>query len=460
MVFSSTTFLFLFLPVCLILYYLLPGKTAKNIVLLVFSLLFYAWGEPVYIILMLLSIGFNFFMGLFMDKVPEWKKAILILSVIVNIGLLMFFKYYGLFVDTFNQVTGLKVQAHALALPIGISFYTFQTLSYIIDLYRGKIKVQKNIILFGAYISMFPQLIAGPIVRYEDVENDLNDRKITMEGLGKGMALFVFGLAKKVLLANVLGIVFESTGMTAGSTSVLTSWVGLIAYGLQIYFDFSGYSDMAIGLGLMLGFRFPENFNSPYASFSVTEFWRRWHMTLGTWFREYVYIPLGGNRKGVVRHILNILIVWMLTGFWHGAAWNFLLWGLYYGVILLVEKYVVSKWKTMPKALGILRTLIVVFLGWGLFLCTSFTEVKTVFGNLFGFTATSFADKNAWFTLASYAVILVISALMCVPAAKKIRDRLIEKEHGILIAVTIVLFLLSVVLLVTENYNPFLYFRF
>ncbi len=460
MVFSSTVFLFFFLPACLLLYYVLPGKWTKNVVLLLFSLVFYAWGEPIYVILMILNILFNWVMGLFMEKIPGWRKFILIVTIVVDIGLLGFFKYYGFLVDVFNSVTGLSLTAHKLALPIGISFYTFQTLSYVIDLYRGKIRVQKNPLLFGLFVTMFPQLIAGPIVRYEVVENALTERTVSLEGLGKGMARFIFGLAKKVLLANLLGVVFESTGVQAGPVPVMGAWLGLIAFGLQLYFDFSGYSDMAIGLGKMFGFDFPENFDAPYGAHSVTDFWRRWHISLGSWFREYVYIPLGGNRVGIVRHILNIMIVWFLTGFWHGAAYNFILWGLYYGLLLIFEKYVLLKWKSMPKALGSVWTLLAVFLGWGLFLCDSMQEVGTVFMNLFGASGSGWISTNSVFNLLSGIVIVVIGALCAVPFAKKLREKIMTSGLVAVIPVCLVLLILSVAFVVTENYNPFLYFRF
>ena len=460
MVFSSTSFVFFFLPLCLVLYYVLPGIRAKNIVLLLFSLVFYAWGEPVYIILMVLSILMNYLVGLFMDRIPEWKKPILIVGVVMNLALLGFFKYYGLFADAVNAVTGFGLTAHALPLPIGISFYTFQALSYDIDLYRGKFKVQKDPFRFALYISMFPQLIAGPIVRYETVAEQLEKRTVTFENLGRGMGRFIFGLAKKVLIANLLGALFEETGFINSSASVLTAWIGLIAFGFQIYFDFSGYSDMAIGLGKMMGFDFPENFDSPYASASVTEFWRRWHMTLGTWFREYVYIPLGGNRVKPIRHVINILIVWGLTGLWHGASVNFLLWGLYYGLLLLFEKYVLFRLKSFPKVLGHVFTLIAVFLGWGLFSATSFQEIAMVFSNLFGGSGAGLYDSKGLKLLLSGGILLLVGAAASLPYAKRFRVWMEEKEQPLLFFVSAVLMFLSIAFLVTENYNPFLYFRF
>ena len=343
MVFSSVIFVFFFLPACLLLYFAVPGIRAKNAVLLLFSLVFYAWGEPVYIVLMLLSVLMNYAFGRYMERIPGWKKGILAAAVFLNLAVLGFFKYFGFAAEIFASLTGLPVKVHGLPLPIGISFYTFQALSYVIDVYRGKEEAQKSLPDFALYISMFPQLIAGPIVRYQTVAGQLGSRTVNGEGLGRGMARFVFGLAKKVLLANLLGKVFEATGFQLQPVSVLSAWIGLAAYSLQIYFDFSAYSDMAIGLGKMLGFDFQENFDAPYGSASVTEFWRRWHISLGTWFREYVYIPLGGNQVSAARHVFNIMTVWALTGLWHGAAWNFVLWGVYYGVLLLLEKYVVFR---------------------------------------------------------------------------------------------------------------------
>ena len=328
MVFSSVTFLFIFLPVSLLLYYLVPEKL-KNLVLLLVSLVFYAWGEPLYVLLMLYSILFNYSMGLLMEKHEGAKKQILIFSVIVNLFIIGFFKYYGFLIENINALLHVNIPVRNIALPIGISFYTFQALSYVIDLYRGRFRAQRDPIAFGAYITMFPQLIAGPIVRYEDIKDQMQHRKLSLARFGKGALRFTCGLAKKVLLANLVGALFTEIQGLGSHVSVLTAWLGALAYTFQIFFDFSGYSDMAIGLGHMLGFTFVENFDYPYFAKSVTDFWRRWHISLSTWFREYVYIPLGGNRVKVWKHIRNILIVWLLTGLWHGASWNFVIWGLY-----------------------------------------------------------------------------------------------------------------------------------
>lgn len=341
MVFSSLLFLFYFLPAVLVVYFIVPRK-AKNIVLLIFSLFFYAWGEPVYILLMMFSICMDFFLGLWLERVRqnrERAKKVLVLAVVLNVALLAFFKYADFFVDNLNAVTGLAIPSLNIPLPIGISFYTFQAMSYLIDLYRGDVPVQRSIVAFGTYVSLFPQLIAGPIVRMRTVVGELADRRESFDDFSIGVKRFVAGLGKKVLIANTLGEVWSQvSAMEPDGLPVLTAWIGVLAYTFQIYFDFSGYSDMAIGLGRMFGFHFLENFDYPYISKSITEFWRRWHISLSSWFKEYVYIPLGGNRKGLSKQIRNILIVWLLTGFWHGASWNFVVWGLYFGVLLILEK--------------------------------------------------------------------------------------------------------------------------
>ena len=460
MVFSSTVFVFFFLPLCLMFTLAEPDIRVKNIILLLFSLVFYAWGEPVYVILMVLSILLNYTLGRFMAAIPEWRKGILVLGLVMNLGILGFFKYYGFAVDILNRTFGLQLTAHDLPLPIGISFYTFQALSYVIDLYRGNVRLQKNVLDFGLYITMFPQLIAGPIVRYSDVQEQLADRHVTAAGLGRGMARFLFGLAKKVLLANRLGAVFDASGVLTGPTGTLTAWVGLLAYSLQIYFDFSGYSDMAIGMGEMLGFDFPENFNAPYGSASVTDFWRRWHMTLGTWFREYVYIPLGGNRVKPARHIANILIVWGLTGLWHGAAANFVLWGLYYGLLLLFEKFVWFRWEKRPAWLCHALTLLAVFFGWGLFCCGSLAECGQTFSNLFGQAHLGFVDGHSLHLLLSHGALLVAGAALSLPWAVRLRQALMDRHLMFLVVLCAALFVVCTAFLVTQNYNPFLYFRF
>lgn len=385
MIFSSLTFLLVFLPLTLVLYYLVPNRL-KNAALLLCSLIFYAWGEPVCILLMLYSILLNYVCGLLMDSHRKARRQILVFGILVNLFMLGFFKYAGFFAGNVNLLLGrfgVKLPVPEVGLPIGISFYTFQALSYLIDLYRGKFPAQKSLIRFAVYITMFPQLIAGPIVRYETVAKELEERRLSFVKFGRGAMTFVEGLAMKVLLANQIGSIADELGSLEGPVSTVSAWIGAFAYFFQIYFDFAGYSLMAIGLGLMLGFTFPKNFDHPYLSKSVTEFWRRWHISLGTWFREYVYIPLGGNRRGALKHIRNLLIVWMLTGLWHGAAWNFILWGLYYGVILLLEKYLLSRIR-IPGWLGWLYTTVLVLIGWVLFSGETVARSVSVLSAMFG----------------------------------------------------------------------------
>lgn len=460
MVFSSTVFVFFFLPVCLIAYYLVPGIRLKNLALLLCSLVFYAWGEPIYIALMLLSILANYWLGLNMERIPSWRKAILILGIIINLGLLGFFKYYGFLAENLQQYLGIYLENRNLPLPIGISFYTFQALSYLIDLYRRKIGVQKDLPAFALYIAMFPQLIAGPIVRYATVEQQLGERNITREGLSRGMIRFIIGLAKKLLVANQLGALHEASAMQQEAVAGIAAWIGLIAFALQIYFDFSGYSDMAIGLGQMLGFEFTENFDAPYSARSVSDFWRRWHISLGSWFREYVYIPLGGNRRGAGRQFLNILLVWLLTGLWHGAAWNFVLWGLYHAAALLLDKYIFSKWKSMPAFLGNIITLTIVFLGWGIFLCDTPAALPMVFSNLLGLGGQSFVDAAALRLLVTGGITIGLGILCCTPILLKLRVKLTEEHFPLMAVICFFLLILCTAFLVTQNYNPFLYFRF
>ena len=466
MVFSSTVFVFVFLPLCLLTYYLLPGVRAKNIALLLFSLVFYAWGEPVYIFLMLLSILMNYAVGLYMERIPSWRRVIFCIGLSMNLLVLGFFKYYGFLIDTLDSLFGLSLEAHSLPLPIGISFYTFQALSYVIDLYRGNIRVQKKLIPFALYITMFPQLIAGPIVRYTTVEAQLENRVVSREGLGRGAARFIFGLSKKVLLANPLGAVFEQTGFQLTQVSGLSAWIGLLAYGMQIYFDFSAYSDMAIGLGQMLGFDFPENFLAPYASRSVTEFWRRWHMTLSGWFRDYVYIPLGGSRKGMGRTIFNLFVVWLLTGLWHGAGWNFVLWGLFFFAVLAIEKLVllkhIEKWPSLLRRIYVIPILL---FAWLLFASADEGQLPSMLSCLFG--------RNGWvsaqtgFMWRSYGVLFALGAIFSTHYPGKWFASLIRRSGKesvkcfILRAVlAFAAVLLCVGMLLDGGYNPFLYFRF
>ncbi len=453
MVFSSLVFLFAFLPVTLVLYYIVKDVTWKNVILLVASLLFYAWGEPVYVVLMIISILFNYYIG--RDIENDRKKSTLIFGVVVNLLILGYFKYSGMLVETFNGITGLSIKTHSLALPIGISFYTFQAMSYIIDVYRGDSKAQKGIIPFAVYITMFPQLIAGPIVRYEDIDKQLTVRRFSRNDFAEGVVIFIKGLGKKVILANCIGSLHDQI-LALDSMPAVTAWVGAIAYTLQIFNDFSGYSDMAIGLGKMLGFNFPMNFDRPYSSLSVTEFWRRWHISLSTWFKEYVYIPLGGNRKGIARQILNLLIVWSLTGLWHGAAWNFVAWGLYYGILLILEKFVLKKLlEKIPKAVRWLMTFVIVVIGWVFFFSSSLSQAVGYLGKMFGADG-SFADSKSGFYLAGYGILMLIGL---VPAVWKFDE---HKNINAFLkwAGCIIIFILSIAFLVSESYNPFLYFRF
>ena len=440
-----------FLPLTLLLYYgvgvaLTKNVTVKNCILLLASLVFYAWGEPVYIVLMLLSILFNFAAGRVIDSALSdgrtgLAKFQFIADVVYNLAVLGFFKYADFVVDNINGLFGAHIPPLELPLPIGISFYTFQILSYIIDLYTGKIRVQKNLVSFALYISLFPQLIAGPIVKY---------------------TRFVVGLAKKLLLANTLGAVYSGIqAMDVGSLSALTAWTGIACYTLQIYFDFSGYSDMAIGLGSMFGFRFNENFNYPYIATSITDFWRRWHISLSSWFRDYVYIPLGGNRRKTPRVIFNLMVVWLLTGLWHGAAWNFVLWGVFYGVLLIFEKYVLGdRLNRIPTPVRGLVTMLLIMCGWVLFSAPDLTGallyLKAMFGGAAGWT-----DGNGAYLLSTNLAVLLAGAFCATPVYRKVLDHVDPKwvSRAKVVAYPL-LFALCVVFMVSETYNPFLYFRF
>lgn len=460
MVFSSLYFLFSFLPLVFCLYFLVPGFF-KNIILLLASIFFYAWGEPVYVVLMLFSVVFNYILGLDMDSTEgNEKKILLFFAVSVNLFILGFFKYYGFCIETVNSLFRLSIPCRELALPIGISFYTFQSLSYILDVYRGKVKVQRSLMKFALYITMFPQLIAGPIVQYSDIETQLDRRCLTWSGFGEGIGRFIQGLAKKVLLANNLGMLYSEVQVLS-QRSVLTVWLGIIAYTLQIYFDFSGYSDMAIGLGKMFGFTFNENFRYPYISRSVTEFWRRWHISLSTWFRDYVYIPLGGNRVSKWKHIRNIIVVWMLTGLWHGASWNFVVWGLYYGLLLLAEKYLLAdKIDLFPRGIRRIVTLLLVMIGWVFFSNTDFSEALLYLNNMVGVGTVGLIDTAALYYLRSNLILLIIGWIAAGPVPGKCFDKLTEKKPGAAVAVDAALFVLCLAYLVYSSYNPFLYFRF
>lgn len=467
MVFSSLTFLMLFLPAVLLIYFAVP-RQGKNAVLFIFSLLFYAWGEPIYVGLMIFSTVLDYTCGWLVEKYrgTSKQKIGLLISVFTNLGLLFFFKYTDFFIGTINTVFGTDIAMLNLPLPIGISFYTFQTMSYTIDVYRGDAKVQKNILSFGAYVSLFPQLIAGPIVRYQDIADQLNERTHSFDRFGDSVKRFVTGLGKKVLLANNIGLLWDTISKTeTENLTTLAAWLGIIAFAFQIYFDFSGYSDMAIGLGKMFGFEFLENFNYPYTSKSVTEFWRRWHISLGTWFRDYIYIPLGGNRKGLPIQIRNIAIVWLLTGFWHGASWNYVLWGVFYGVLLMAEKLFLLKWlKKAPAFVGHIYTMFAVLFGWVLFAFEDFGKgiafLKTMFGG-----GSGFISNSTLYQILSYLPLLIVCLVAATPLAKKIYGKLSCKAgEVVLLTVDSVriagTMLLSIAYLISGSYNPFLYFRF
>ncbi len=465
MVFSSVTFLLYFLPAVLLVYFLVPNSL-KNAVLLFASLLFYAWGEPVYVFLMLISIGVNYCFGrLFEDgrragMSERDLRVHLILAVAFNLGILFYFKYSQMLLDLINLLFHTDFSMSELSLPIGISFYTFQALSYVIDVYRGKARAQKNVLNFALYITMFPQLIAGPIVRYTDIVGQLRSRRVTLSSFGIGVEYFIKGLAKKVLLANTIGAVFSDiSALSAENLSMVSAWLGAICYTLQIYFDFSGYSDMAIGLGRMFGFKFPKNFNYPYISTSITEFWRRWHISLSSWFSEYVYIPLGGNRVSVPKHIRNLLIVWMLTGLWHGASANFVLWGLYYGIWLILEKYVLAGFIKKHRIFGHIYTILIFVVGWVLFSFTDFGELKVYLLAMVG-KAGGIIDSTALYYLTSSFWLLVIGIFCATPKAYHLNQRIILRSKWLGICVDAILLLLSMAYLVYESYNPFLYFRF
>ena len=466
MLFSSIPFLFYFLPAVLIVYFAVPGRF-KNFILLLASLFFYAWGEPKYVILMLVSITQGYAFGLLIEKYRGRKaaKLFLSLSVLVSLGLLAYFKYADFFLASVNAVTGLSLPLLKLSLPIGISFYTFQVLSYVIDVYRGETAAQRNFIDLAAYVSLFPQLIAGPIVRYSDVAAQLQDRTHSVSAAAEGVRRFTVGFAKKVLLANQFGALASAYKQTQDA-SVLFVWLYALAFLLQVYFDFSGYSDMAIGLGRILGFRFPENFNYPYISGSITEFWRRWHISLGSWFRDYLYIPLGGSRRGKARQLLNILIVWLATGLWHGAAWTFILWGLWFAVLLLLEKSVLLPVLEKHRALGHVYTLFFVTLGFVLFDADSAAQAVSRIGAMFGAGGLPLLSTQAVYLLRSYGPLLVLGILCATPLPKKLLTRLREAK-GAAPALNALepLFVLAVLalgtaFLVDGSFNPFLYFRF
>ena len=463
MVFSSLTFWFFYLPCVLLMYYVVPIKV-RNIALFVVSLAFYGWGEPVYILLMLFTILVNYAAGWLIEKDSGKKprqKMWLILSVVINIGLLVFFKYSGMIVNTLNMLPFVNISFEAPALPIGISFYTFQAMSYTIDVYRQDTRAQKNPIIMGTYVTLFPQLIAGPIVRYKDVEDQLVKRKETLSQFASGVVLFLCGLAKKILLANRFAAMWQNLG-AADAEGILARWGGLLALTLWIYFDFSGYSDMARGLGRMFGFEFMENFNYPYISKSITEFWRRWHISLSTWFRDYLYIPLGGNRKGFGRQILNLFIVWAATGLWHGAEYNFLIWGLYFFVLLVTEKLFLSKiLAKVPAFVSHIYALFFIMIGWAIFNFTDINALWQFICGLFSASDGAFSEQSGRVLLA-YLPTALAGMVFSTPVLKIVHRKLYNKKFYpvVLFAGCAAVMMLCTASLVSDSYNPFIYFRF
>ena len=459
MLFSTILFIYYFLPLLLIVYFLMPSKY-KNLVLLMFSLLFYFLGEPKYIIILLLSCIINYILGKQIEK-SKYPKVYLIISLIYNIGQLLVFKYTDFFINNVNNIFGINIPYLYIVMPIGISFFTFQIIAYIIDVYNKKHKSAKNIINFMTYVCLFPQLVAGPIVRYIDIEKELNERKTNFEYFSNGIKRFTIGLSKKVLLANVLG---EFAKVLVTET-VLSSWLKPIAYTLQIYFDFSGYSDMAIGLGLMFGFKFLENFNYPLIASSITDFWRRWHISLSSWFRDYVYIPLGGNRVSKLKWIRNLFVVWFLTGFWHGANWNFIIWGLYFGIILVIEKLFIGKYIEKTKVFKYIYSILIIVISFLIFNSNTTNEILKSLGNMFNLNNIDLANKETIYHLKNYLVLLIVAIISSTPLLKniisKIKNTKYKRIIDILEPITyIMLLILSTAFLIDESFNPFLYFRF
>ena len=459
MIFSNIFFLFRFLPLVLLIYYIVPYKY-KNGIITIASLIFYSWGEVKYFPIMIASTVVDFFASNTIEKHRgnrRIEKICLAVSMCFNLGMLLFFKYTDFFIANINAFCGTNIPLLHITLPLGISFYTFQTMSYTIDVYRGKVEAEKNIINFSAFVTMFPQLIAGPIVKYTDINKKLNtyEGRITLDGINEGIRWFILGLGKKVLIANNVGALWtdiETMGFAVGTP---LAWLGIIAYSLQIYFDFSGYSLMAIGLGKMLGFDFPMNFNLPYISKSITEFWRRWHITLSSWFKEYVYIPLGGNRKGIKRQILNMLVVWFLTGFWHGADWNFMLWGLYYFMLLTVEKVFLLKKLEKHPFIARIYTILGFVIGWAIFYITDLGVLGNFIRTLFSFTP----DARFGYYFGSYIISILIGILCSTNLTTKFYNKFKDNNY-VMIPLLTVIFVLSVAYLVDSTYNPFIYFRF
>lgn len=467
MVFSSLLFLFLFLPSVILIYYVSPKKF-RNLILFIASLVFYAWGEPVYIVIMIFSSLVDYTCGITIDNHRENKflpKGMLFLSIFINLGLLGFFKYYSFFIGSINNLFSVSLKNFNITMPIGISFYTFQTMSYTIDVYRGKFPAQKNIIDYGTYVSLFSQLVAGPIVLYDTIAYQLKNRRENIFDFGQGLERFVIGLGKKVLIANNIGVLWNEIQRIPEDLTIVTAWLGIISFAFQIYFDFSGYSDMAIGLGKIFGFDFPDNFKYPYISQSITDFWRRWHISLGTWFKDYVYIPLGGSRCIKLKFYRNLFIVWFLTGLWHGASWNFILWGLYFGIIIALEKaFLLKVLKKLPKVLSHIYSLLLILVGWVLFYFESLPKSINYLKAMFGLTPIEVINSKSIYLLYNYAILLFIAALASTPITHKLIDYVKKRWEGFYYftstAVIIIIMFLSTAYLVDATYNPFLYFRF
>ena len=460
MIFSSLYFLLIFLPILLLIYFLVKDIKIKNYVLLAFSLLFYAWGEPIYVILMIFSIRVTYDAGLIMSKSKK-KKLVLTIAIILLLLSLFFFKYANFFIDNINGIFGTNIKSLALSLPIGISFYTFQAISYLVDVYRGKTKVQNKFSNVALYISLFPQLIAGPIIRYETIEKEITKRKTNIKNVEQGLKRFIIGLSKKVIFANNLALIQELI-FRNNIDGTLITWIGVISYSLQLYYDFSGYSDMAIGLGKVFGFNFSENFNYPYVSTSITEFWHRNHISLSNWFKDYVYIPLGGSRVSIFKHIRNILIVWILTGLWHGASWNFVIWGLYYGILLIIEKYVIKdRIEKIPKGIRYIITMILTFVGMAMFRLTELDQLLIVLKKMFIFTGSNFTSlftRGAYLFFPFYLLIPAIIGIY--PISKKIKLKDNFCNNMIVNIIYILLYITCIIFLASLTYNPFIYFRF
>ena len=468
MVFSSLIFIFIFLPLVLVSYYIAPRRL-RNTVILLASLLFYAWGEPTYIILIIISILINYLGALLIRvhiKNKDKSKFIFITLLLIDISILFFFKYYGFAIECLGSIIGLDLKVKSISLPLGISFYTFQQISYIADIYMQKVKPERNLIDFATYITMFPQLIAGPIVKYDDIHKQLANRKESINKFGEGVQRFIIGLGKKVILANNIGVISTQVKeVNLNDLSIVLSWIGIIAFTLQIYFDFSGYSDMAIGLAKMFGFDFLENFDYPYISKSITVFWRRWHMSLGGWFREYIYIPLGGNKKGTLIQVRNLFIVWFTTGLWHGASTNFVVWGLYFGVILFIEKiYLKDLLKKIPSIFSHIYTLIIVMIGWVIFDMNTLTDSGHYIKIMFGFGNNIFIDNLAKYILTNNFIILLIGLICSTKLIKiymnKIKSTFRENDVFLITAINLLILIISTAYLLGASYNPFLYFRF